>query len=88
MWGGSGYRVGDESQLSSVKYRVKERLGSVIKGELSQVQMVDSNVVVRKQSADRTINSNTQKNLVSSHLQNFSHFAYNSMTKNCNLQDI
>lgn len=54
--------------------------------------MVDSNIVHRKtensKSKLRRSTSSNQKNLMSSHLQNFSHFAFNSMTKNFNLKDI
>lgn len=54
--------------------------------------MVDSNIVHRqaensKSKLKKSTLSN-QQNLMSSHLQNFSHFAFNSMTKNYNLRDI
>ena len=54
--------------------------------------MVDSNIVHRlRETSGTKSKGSTLKNqqfLMSSHLQNFSHFALNSMIKNGNLRDI
>jgi hypothetical protein len=86
------YHISNNSQLSSINYRVRDRLGSFIKGELSHVQMVDSNFVQRQRETSgskfKKSTFNNQQCLMSSHLQNFSHFAMNSMVKNGDLRDI
>lgn len=55
--------------------------------------MVDSNIVHRQRdtsgsNSKKSILSENQHGLMSSHLQNFSHFALNSLVKNGNLRDI
>ena len=91
------YRFSNNSQISSLKYRMRDRLESELKGELSQYQMVNS-IMVRKSSKEKSRHSGTLNfgnstlmnghNLMSSTFEhNLSNFVINEIG-NPNIRDI